>query len=152
MSSVKFSDKKQTIGGAARDLVKLFSAEDSTLGKVENIVKSIEDIKADAESNLELELKIKSWLDKNVDSQEVLLHYHGSYPELYPEPRQTEYMDVLSGSWETMERWSMEMSKFDYVFPGWWEFLIPSRADGSSFNQLHVPRDRARLRSSKTHL
>ena len=29
-------------------------------------------------------------------------------------------MDVLSRSWDTVEKRSREMSKYDYVFPGWW--------------------------------
>ena len=54
-NSGKPSDKKQIVGGAARHLVKLFSTEDSILRKVENFVKSIEDVNTDAEFNLEFE-------------------------------------------------------------------------------------------------
>ena len=46
-----------------------------------------------------------------------------------------------------------EFSEYNYVFPGWWEFLLLqlrlSHPDGSPGSQLQVPRDRARSRSSK---
>ena len=124
--------------------------------KVEKVVKPIKDVKTDVESNLELGSKITLLLDKGLTCKKCC------FQDLSSDPRQIEYVDVLNRSWDTVEKRSREMSKFDYVFPGWskfdyvfsgwWEFLIPSRADGSSFNQLHVPRDRARSRSSKTHL
>ena len=101
--------------------------ENSTLRKVEKVVESTRDVKTDAESDLELRPKIRLWLDKQGSqkdcTQEVLLQYSGSYSKLYPEPRQTRFADVLNRSWDTVEKRSREMSKYDYVFPGWWEFL-----------------------------
>ena len=64
------------------------------------------------------------------------------FQDLSPDPRQTEYVDVLNGGWDTMEKRSREMSKYDYVFPGWSKFLTSSWAGGSFCSQLHVPRDR----------
>ena len=103
--------------------------------EVGNLIKTIKDVKTDVESNLELGSKIKLWLDKKVDlqkvslcltsklvfegsqedcTQEVLLQYPGSYPELYPEPRQTVFADVPVRSWDTVEK----ESDYNYVFLG----------------------------------
>ena len=105
--------------------------------EVEKVVKPTKDIKTDVESNFEFDFKIELWFDREDCTQEVLLQY----PELYPEPRQTVFADVLDRSWDIVEKRSREMSKYDYVFPGWWEFLTSSWAGGSFCSQLHVPRD-----------
>ena len=125
--------------------MKLFSIEDSTSKEVEKVVEPIKDVQTDVESNLELGSKITLLLDKRLTCKKCC------FQDLSPDPRQTEYVDVLNGRWDTMEKRSREVSKYDYVFPGWWEFLTSSRAGGSFFIQLHVPRDQARLQSSKTH-
>ena len=107
--------KRQIADRAARSLVKSLYIEDSTwkedMQEVEEVIKSIKDVKTDVESNFEFGSKIGLWLDREDCTQEVLLQYPGSYLELYPEPSQTEYLDVLNRSWETVEKRSKEMSK-----------------------------------------
>ena len=88
----KSSDKKQIVGGAARDLVKLFSTKDSTLRKVENFVKSIEDVKTDTEFNSEFESRIELLLDRRSTCK------RSCFQSLSSDQRQTVYEDVLSGS------------------------------------------------------
>ena len=100
--------------------------EDSTLGKVEKVVKPIKDVKTDVESNLELGSKITLLLDKGWTCKKCC------FQDLSSDLRQTEYVDVLNRSWDTVEKRSREMSKYNYVLPGWWEFLTSSRAGGSS--------------------
>ena len=136
--------KKQIADGAARDLVKLFNKKDSTLREVEKIAKPIDDSKTDAESNLGFRPKIRLWGSQGNHTQKVLLQYPGLHSKLYPEPRQTTFADILIRSWDTVEKWSKEVSKYDYVFRDWWECLTSSQAGGSFFSQLHVPQDRAR--------
>ena len=112
--------------------------------EVEEVVKLSRNVKTDVESNLELRLRIESLLDRKSTCKRCC------FQGLSSDQRQTEYVDVMNRSWDTVEKWSREMSKYDYVFPGWWDFLTSSWADGSFCSQLHVPRDRGRSRSSKT--
>ena len=67
--------------------------------------------------------------------------YPEQYPVPYPDQKQTEFADVLDRGWDTFKKQSEEMSKYDYVFPGWWSSSrvlgmvgVPDvfRADGSS--------------------
>ena len=138
-SSSKSFAKKQIADRAARSLLKLFNTEDSTwkddMKEVEEVIKPIKDVKTDVESNLELGSKIKLMLDKKLTCKECycvshlnlcsrnpkeILHKKCCFQDLSPDPRQTEYVDVLNRSWDTVEKRSREMSKYDYVFPGWW--------------------------------
>ena len=82
--------------------------------EVEKVVKLIKDVKTDVEFNLKLGLKIKLWLDKKLTCKRCC------FQGLSSDQRQTKYVDVLSGGWDTVEKRSREMNKFDCVFPGWW--------------------------------
>ena len=118
--------------------------------EVEKVVKPSKDVKADVESSLELESEIKLWLDKEGSqedcTQEVLLQYPGSYSKLYPESRQTVFTDVLNRSWDTVEKQSREMSKYDYVFPGWWEFLQTTTSSSRSIKPTYDSGDSSHYR------
>ena len=37
-----------------------------------------------------------------------------------PDQRKNEFVDVLDRGWIPFKKQSEEMSKYDYVFPGWW--------------------------------
>ena len=55
-----------------------------------------------------------------VDDVMYFKKYPEQYPVPYPDQKQTEYTDVLDRGWDTFKKQSEEMSKYDYVFPGWW--------------------------------
>ena len=40
------------------------------------------------------------------------------FKDLYPEPKQIEFADVLDRSWDTAKKQLEEMSEYNYVFPG----------------------------------
>ena len=100
--------------------------------EVEEVVKPSRDVKTGVESNLELRLRIESLLDKKSTCKRCC------FQGLSSDPRQTEYVDVLNGSWNTIKKLSREMSKYDYLFLGWWEFLqsttCSSRSSKPTYN------------------
>ena len=103
--------------------------KDSTLKEFEKA----KDIKTNAKSNLEVGSKLL--LDEGLACKKCW------FQDLSPDLMQTVFTDVLNRGWDTVEKQSREMSKYDYVFLGWWEFLTSSRAGGSFCSELHVPRD-----------
>ena len=67
-----------------------------------------------------------------VDDVVYFKRYPEQYPVPYPDQKQTDYTDVLDRGWDTFKKQREEMSKYDYIFPGWSKFLTSSWAGGSS--------------------
>ena len=40
------------------------------------------------------------------------------FKDSYPEPKQTEFTNVLDRSWDTVEKQMEEISEYNYMFPG----------------------------------
>ena len=122
-SPSKSSGKKKIADRAMRSLVKPLYIEDSTwaedMEEVEEVVKSSRNVKTEVESNMELGSKITLLLDKKLTCKK------SCFQDLSPDLRQTEYMDVLSRSWDTVEKRSREMSKYDHVFWTGWFLISP---------------------------
>ncbi len=85
-------------------------------------------------SNSELGSKIEPWLYKKLTCKESCCISHSNMcsrdlkkivhkkcvfqsKDSYPEPKQTEFVDVLNRSWDTVEKQLEEMSEHNYVFP-----------------------------------
>ena len=123
---VKSFAKKQIVDKAVKSLIKPLYTENSTLKKVEKVVKLTKDVKTDVEFNTEFESKIILWLDRKSTCK------RSCFQSLSPDLRQIEYLDVLNRGCNAIEKQSREMSKYDYVFPGWSKFLTFFRAGASS--------------------
>ena len=139
----KSSTRKQIVDGVAKSLVELIHAEDPTskkdMKKGGKLIKTTRDVKTDAESDSELRSRIELLLDEGSTCKRCC------FQSLSFDPRQTKYVDVLNSSWDIVEKRNREMSKFDYVFPGWSKFLASSWS-GESFCSnymfLEIKRDR----------
>ena len=104
-----------------------------------NLIKSnqatMENARKRLKSNSELRSKIGLWLDKKLTCKESCCISHFNmcsrdlketvhkkcnfqFKDSYPEPKQTEFADVLDRSWDTAEEQIEEMSEYNYVFPG----------------------------------
>ena len=97
-------------------MVKLFNTKYSTLKEVEKAVKPVNDVKTDIDSNLEIGSKTNSLLDKDLTCKKCW------FQNLSSDQRLTEFMDILDRGWDTLEKWSRDMNKYDYIFTGW---LVP---------------------------
>ena len=91
---------------------------------------TMENAKKRLKSNSELGSKIGHWLDKKLTCKEwcCISHFNMcsrdakeivhkkcdlQLKDSYPVPKQTQFVDVLDRSWDTVEQ-----SEYNYVFPG----------------------------------
>ena len=92
---------------------------------------TVENTKKRLKSDSEFGSKIGLWLDQNLTCKECCCISHLNLcsrnpkeivhkkcdlqlKDSYPEPKQTEFVDVLDRSWDTVEK----QSEYNYVFPG----------------------------------
>ena len=95
---------------------------------------TVENARKRLKSNSELGSKIGLWLDKKLTCKECCCVSHFNmcsrdpkeivhkkcdlqFKDSYPVPKQTEFVDVLNRSWDTVEKQLEEMSEHNYVFP-----------------------------------
>ena len=104
-----------------------------------NLIKSnqatVENARKRLKSNSELGTKIGLWLDKKLTCKECCCISHFNmfsrdpkeivqkkcdfqFKDSYPEPKQTEFTNVLDRSWDTVEKQMEEISEYNYMFPG----------------------------------
>ena len=96
---------------------------------------TVENAKKRLKSNSELGSKIGLWLEKKLTCKECSCVSHFNmcsrdpkeiilkkcdlrFKDSYPVPKQTEFVDVLDRSWDTVEKQIKEISEYNYLFPG----------------------------------
>ena len=134
-SLVKLFNEEDSTWKEVEKVIKALKEDKTNVNLDKSNLVTVENAKKWLKSNSEFGSKIELWLYKELTCKDSCCISHSymcsrdlkeivhkmcdfQFKDSYPEPRQTEFVDVLDRSWDTVEKQIEEMSEYNYVFPG----------------------------------